>query len=144
MDFDKTWQPSQQGFVVTFWPVHYFVEPAKPEKLVDFEKQPPCFASGNVVCERNRESRKQSLHYFYYSLEHMFWSVCFLPKVRWSSEHFFSSAFESLCGFSQQNHPVFLYSSALWDAPHIRIKFLLVLCEQTSCTLRWLLQVSAK
>ena len=50
------------------------------------------------------------------------WRIFPCLKVRWSSEHSFIPAFESLCRFRQLNHPVSLYFAALWDALHIEIE----------------------
>ena len=96
-----------------------FVEPAKPENLVDSEKPRPCFASGNADDEL--KWTENSLCTILITL----WSVLFFLKVRWSSERSFISAFESLRGFRQRNHRVSLYSSALRDALHMEVESLL-------------------
>ena len=53
-----------------------FVEPAKPENLVDSKKQRPCFASGNAGDELKRT--ENSLGTILITL----WSVLFFLKVR--------------------------------------------------------------
>ena len=53
-----------------------FVEPAKPENLVDSEKQRPCFASGNADDEL--KWTENSLCTILITL----WSVLFFLKVR--------------------------------------------------------------
>ena len=115
-----------------------FVEPAKPENLVDSEKQRSSFASGNADDELWELKKVSALFFF------TLWSVFFFLEVRWPSEHSFISAFESLRGFRQRNHLVPLYSSALRDALHVEIKSLLELCAQTCWALQWRLPVSEK
>ena len=123
MDSEKTWPPSLHGFGHVWVG---FVEPTKPENLVDSEKQRPCFASGNADDELKRT--ENSLCTILITL----WSVLFFLKVRRSSERSFISAFESLRRFIQRNHRVSVYSSALRDALHMEVESLLDLCAQTS------------
>ena len=66
MDSEKTWQPSR-GHVLA----GYF-GPARSAELVDSEKT--CRVLRVAMPTTNWEERKQSLHYYYYSLERFFLS----------------------------------------------------------------------
>ena len=87
----------------------------KIRKFSGFPKAASLFFKWQCRQRTNFGNRKQSQHYYFYSLKRF---SCF--KVWWSLEHSSISAFESLRWFTQWNHPDSLYSSALQDAFHMR------------------------